>query len=53
MGENQCADEVGIYNAAINDHELYLMSDTGYTVESESSYIRARTGLACVILKHL
>ena len=48
-----CADEVGIYNAAINDHELSLMSDTGCTVESESSYRRARVGPACLILKHL
>ena len=48
-----CADEVGIYNAAINDHELSLMSGTGCTVESESSYRRARVGPACLILKHL
>jgi len=49
----RCADEVGNYTAAINEHELSLMSDTGCRVESESSYIRARAGPACLILKHL
>ena len=43
----RCADEVGNYIAAINEHELSLMSDTGCRVESESSYIRARDGPFC------